>query len=116
MVKPRFFSTRSALIERGYVGVFAVVASSAASVRAQDDPPETLNLAGVIRDFRPYHPDFAITDPDDIGHYVRSVSPALDATKRPHPSLASCPRTTTSWRSGPRCSRCVDARYILRRA
>ncbi|MEE9129253.1 MAG: fibro-slime domain-containing protein [Phycisphaerales bacterium] len=83
MARPRFLSTRSTLVALGYVGVIAVVAVNNAPVRAQDAPPDVINLSGVIRDFLPSHPDFAITDPAVMGHYVRNVSPMLDSTERP---------------------------------
>lgn len=49
----------------------------------QEDPSDSIMLSGVIRDFAPDHPDFAISDPITMGHYVRNVSPTLDSTRRP---------------------------------
>ena len=84
MASRRFFSTRSTLVAVGYVGAIAVVAVHNAPVRAQaGDPPDVIELNGLIRDFLPSHPDFDVTLLADMGHYVRNVSPALDNNKRP---------------------------------
>ena len=61
----------------------ALEAATDTPARAQDDPPDVLNLVGVVHDFLPSHPDFAITDPAVTGHYVRNVGPVLDGAGRP---------------------------------
>lgn len=96
MARPRFLSTRSSLVALGYGGVITVMAVNNAPVRAQDNPPDVIKLAGVIRDFVPGHPDFAITDPAVMAHYVRNVGPTLDTTYRPV-FIANGEEVTSQW-------------------
>ena len=50
---------------------------------AQDDPPASIKLTGIIRDFRPSHPDFDIVPPEGWGHYMWNIAPELGADNRP---------------------------------
>ena len=47
------------------------------------DPPDVLNLSGIIHDFASTHPDFDITDPAVMGHYVGNVGPMLGGNGQP---------------------------------
>lgn len=58
----------------------ALIPSSAAFVQA---PADVMRLSGVIHDFASSHPDFDITDPAVMGHYVGNVAPTLGGTGQP---------------------------------
>ncbi|MHC4990274.1 MAG: fibro-slime domain-containing protein [Planctomycetota bacterium] len=55
---------------------------------SEDEPPDVLNLTGVVRDFRERnhgqgHPDFEVTPDLGYGHYHRNVEPFLGADHKP---------------------------------
>lgn len=66
-----------------------------ASVMAQA-PAEEMNLTGIVRDFLSTHPDFGITNVADMGHYVGTVAPILNADGQPV-STGSGLQVTTEW-------------------
>jgi fibro-slime domain-containing protein len=47
------------------------------------EPPETIELSGVVRDFRRAHPDFDIVSVDETGHYTGNVALTLPEDDRP---------------------------------
>jgi fibro-slime domain-containing protein len=47
------------------------------------EPPETIELSGVVRDFRRAHPDFDIVSVDETGHYAGNVAVTLPDDDRP---------------------------------
>ncbi len=71
----------------------SLVPSSAGMVQA---PPDVLNLTGVIHDFASTHPDFDITDPAVMGHYVGNVAPTLGLGGQPM-FTASGQQVTSQW-------------------
>ncbi len=71
----------------------ALVPSSAAFVQA---PPNVMKLSGVIHDFASSHPDFDITDPAVMGHYVGTVASTLGANGRPVPVFADTGQQVTN--------------------
>lgn len=55
---------------------------------AQEEPPETIELTGVLRDFiertkQGGHPDFERQPAGGFGHYMGNVSTTLDADRKP---------------------------------
>ncbi|MCH8152473.1 MAG: hypothetical protein IH830_08885, partial [Planctomycetes bacterium] len=44
---------------------------------AQADPPETIELTGIVRDFLPSHPDFDVVPNEGWGHYMWNIAPVL---------------------------------------
>ncbi len=59
------------------------------AVFAQDDPPQSLQLTGVVRDFierskEGGHPDFERKPAGGFGHYMGNVSETLDADGKPY--------------------------------
>ncbi|MHC4709808.1 MAG: fibro-slime domain-containing protein, partial [Planctomycetota bacterium] len=63
------------------VPVTVVLVLTSSSVVAE--PPETIELSGVVRDFRRAHPDFDINAIDETGHYTGNVALTLPADDRP---------------------------------
>jgi fibro-slime domain-containing protein len=61
--------------------VLAAAFAVQAPALAQD--PATIHLTGTIRDFTQSHPDFNITDPSVMGHYVHNVAWSLGSDGRP---------------------------------
>ena len=51
---------------------------------AAADPPETIKLSGIVRDFKRAHPDFNVTPADGLGHYADNIDLALGADGRPN--------------------------------
>ncbi len=58
----------------------SVVPSSAGLVQA---PADVMRFSGVIHDFASSHPDFDITDPAAVGHFVGNVGLTLARNRRP---------------------------------
>lgn len=50
---------------------------------AQDTPPETITIGGIIRDFRPNHPDFNVTPSNGYGHVMGNIDRKLDDDGKP---------------------------------
>ncbi|MBT8484489.1 MAG: hypothetical protein KJO43_02850, partial [Phycisphaerae bacterium] len=48
-----------------------------------DTPPETLELTGLVRDFRKSHADFAVTPSNGPGHYADTIAYGMDHRHRP---------------------------------
>ena len=71
----------------------SLVPSSAGMVQA---PPDVMVLSGIIHDFPSTHPDFDITDPADMGHYVGTVAPTLGMDGKPVPVFVDGGQQVTS--------------------
>ncbi|MHC4407029.1 MAG: fibro-slime domain-containing protein, partial [Planctomycetota bacterium] len=65
-----------------------LLSSPDAAAGAGDDPPEVLELRGMVRDFRERtveggHPDFEREPANGFGHYVGNVAPTLSSDRKP---------------------------------
>lgn len=58
----------------------SLLPTSKALLQAQ---PPTLNIYGVVRDFRSDHPDFDVTPGNGNGHYMGNIATTLDADNKP---------------------------------
>ncbi|MHC4218028.1 MAG: fibro-slime domain-containing protein, partial [Planctomycetota bacterium] len=47
------------------------------------EPPETIGLSGIVRDFRRAHPDFDVVTLDETGHYAGNIALTLGDRDRP---------------------------------
>ncbi len=80
---------KSELIRRGTVGLVAMTGFLAGtSAMAMPDPPEYLDLVGVVRDFQERtvangHPDFERRPNSGFGHYAGNVALFLDHGPKP---------------------------------
>ena len=50
---------------------------------ADDDPPDSIELTGVVRDFLPSHPDFDVAPSEGWGHYMWNIAPDLATDNTP---------------------------------
>ena len=67
---------------------FSALSSSAPSTPPLIEPPSSITLTGVVRDFRERskpggHPDFERQPEHGFGHYCNNVQPALGANNKP---------------------------------
>ncbi|MHC4209588.1 MAG: fibro-slime domain-containing protein [Planctomycetota bacterium] len=70
-----------------YVGLMSLLSSPDAASGADDDPPEVLELTGIVRDFRERtedggHTDFEREPSHGFGHYVGNIAPSLSADRK----------------------------------
>lgn len=65
-----------------YVALMSVISPPDAKASG-GDPTDVIELTGVVRDFHAAHPDFAVTNPADMGHFVGNVAPMVGPDGRP---------------------------------
>jgi fibro-slime domain-containing protein len=83
--------TRSQLINRTTYGALAVVASASfllpdsiqIAMADPPDPPDTIQLPGIIRDFHKSDTNFAVSPSGGNGHYAGNLDLTLGAENRP---------------------------------
>ena len=68
---------------KGRLALAGLICFAAAPCFAVDDSPATIDLTGVVRDFRRAHPDFNAVPVGGFGHYAGNVSLTLGADERP---------------------------------
>ena len=78
-VNANLYSTASLSL---LASVFALGAFPSGAA-AQSDPPESIQLTGVVRDFLPAHPDFDIAPGDGYGHYAGNIAEDLGPDGKP---------------------------------
>ena len=59
------------------IGIFPI------SAFGQETPPDTITVAGIVRDFLPGHPDFDVTPSNGYGHYMGNIDTELDDDGKP---------------------------------
>ena len=74
--------TRSAIL---LVGTAAIAALSppALAPPGGNNPGDTIELTGVVRDFLPTHPDFDVVPPEGYGHYMWNIATGMNDDGRP---------------------------------
>ena len=68
---------------KGRLALAGLICFAAAPCFAQDDPPATIDLTGVVRDFRRAHPDFNAVPAGGFGHYAGNIDLTLGPDERP---------------------------------
>ncbi len=72
-----------------YAGVMSLVSANKAAADGAQGPPATLELTGVVRDFREHtvdeggHPDFEVLPDHGFGHYCGNIAASLGADGKP---------------------------------
>ncbi len=88
MTTARIATASCALGMLTYVALTGLLSSPRAAAGAGEDPPEVLQLTGIVRDFRERtaeggHPDFERRPAHGFGHYVQNIAPYVDDDARP---------------------------------
>ncbi|MHC4414794.1 MAG: fibro-slime domain-containing protein [Planctomycetota bacterium] len=93
------FTSRIALVTgcRGLLTCVGAVSLIALPAAAQE-PPESIELIGVIRDFREAHPDFNVEPTGGNGHYAGNIDLSLSDEDRPV-FTAGGYKVTSQWRT-----------------
>ncbi|MCH7849793.1 MAG: fibro-slime domain-containing protein, partial [Planctomycetes bacterium] len=68
---------------RGLIASMLALGILPDSALGQETPPDTITVAGIVRDFLPGHRDFEVTPSDGYGHYMGNIGTELDDDGKP---------------------------------
>ena len=68
---------------RGLIVSMLALGSISISAPGQETPPDSITVAGIVRDFLPGHPDFDVTPGNGYGHYMGNINTQLDDDQKP---------------------------------
>ncbi len=68
---------------RGLIASMLALGILPVSALGQETPPNSITVAGIVRDFLPGHPDFEVTPGNGYGHYMGNIDTELDDDGKP---------------------------------
>ena len=68
---------------RGLIAFMLALGILPISALGQEPPPDSITVAGIVRDFLPGHPDFEVTPSNGYGHYMGNIDTELDDDQKP---------------------------------